>query len=286
MSPAGKAGRPGRSGEGGVDPVLTDQGSPLGGPQASSSDCSVRPDVLHPLGQYLGRPVEHGEHTSPSGRAALGRLAPPDLAHPDRRRTPGRSGLELKSLVSSIADLPPAESPPIGDLQHGGVPEGRRPALLGPGTDGVHIIVGRVEEGLELHPGQRPAPGATFVLGGVGGQVLRATDLARSGAELGGARERRAIGRIAQEVAERTDSELMLRMVEWARCSTTRNSPTHASRCPGSHSHGQVWACTRNRRTNRSRASMVTSLRLRASCWFTPPLQHRLEHVVGGDGVG
>src|SRR5664280_1577372 len=60
-------------------------------------------------------------------------------------------------------------------------------------------------------------------------------------------------------------------MVEWARWSSTRNSPTQDSKCPGSHSQGQLWACTRNRRTTRSRASMVTSLRLRANCWSRQP---------------
>src|ERR1039458_2087819 len=60
-------------------------------------------------------------------------------------------------------------------------------------------------------------------------------------------------------------------MVECARCSSTRSSPTQDSRCPGSHSQGHTWACTRNRRTTRSRASMVTSLRLRATCCSRHP---------------
>src|ERR1019366_2456112 len=116
---------------------------------------------------------------APPGRAALGRLAPPDLTDP--------IGTELRCawvgpevVGLEHADLSAPEPPPIGDLEHGGVPEGRRPALLRPGPDGLDVVVGGVEQCLELHPGQRPALGATFVLRSVGRQVLRTTDLARS----------------------------------------------------------------------------------------------------------
>jgi hypothetical protein len=83
------------------------------------------------------------------------------------------------------------------------------PALLGPGPDGHDVVVGRVEERLELDPSQRTPSGPSLVLGGVHRHVLGPTDLARDRAELGQARRCPAIGGVASEVAECADGELV-----------------------------------------------------------------------------
>ena len=111
--------------------------------------------------QHVGGPAEHGEHTASTGRSAFGRLAEAHRAHPVVAEL-GRHGIGTEVSRLEHADLSTSQSPRVGDLEHGGVAKGGRPALLGPAPDRHHVVVGRVEERLEFHPRQGttggPAP--------------------------------------------------------------------------------------------------------------------------------
>ena len=113
---------------------------------------------------------------------------------------------------------------------------------------------------------------ATLVLGGVGGQVLRTTDLARCSAELGRARERPAIGRVAHEVAERTNGELVAADGRVGPVFVDTQLTDPGLQVPGQPLPGpHPGVGPRSRRTTRSRATMVISFRRRASCWSRQP---------------
>ncbi|WP_177240150.1 hypothetical protein [Streptomyces monashensis] len=96
---------------------------------------------------------------------------------------------------------------PVGvrGLEQHRVPEVGQPALAAAGPDAFHLLVGMVEERLQLGPGESPLGGVGLVVLDVHGSVPLVHDLHRVDAEPFFAGGRPLIERVGDEVAEGSD---------------------------------------------------------------------------------
>jgi len=95
-----------------------------------------------------------GEHAAAFGQGALHGLAVADVADPVLAELVGVwVGAEVGDVEH--AGFVASQPTPVGDLEQGGVAEGGQPALAPGRTDPGDLVVGVVEEGLQLIQGER-----------------------------------------------------------------------------------------------------------------------------------
>jgi hypothetical protein len=178
----------------------------LGGPQPRRVGSPAGQHLLDPLGDHLGGPVHHGEDAAAPGRGSVRRLAEADMTDAER---PELQSLRVRAEVAALEhqQLPASQSPAIGDLQHRGVPERRRPALGPPAPHHLRPVVGRVEQRLALLFRERPPLWLGLLVDTVHGEVGRSADLHGVGAEALQAQRVPPIGGIAHVVQEGADRE-------------------------------------------------------------------------------
>jgi hypothetical protein len=98
---------------------------------------------------------------------------------------------------------------PVGDLEQGGVAEGGQPALAPGRTDPGDLVVGVVEEGLQLIQGERALDRVALGLLDVHGGVPLVHHLDRVGAEPRFALAGPAVGGVGQVDAQQPDRFLV-----------------------------------------------------------------------------
>ena len=181
------AGQPGRRPPG-REPVIDlagrDPPAPLGQPQRRmAARLIARPHLADVLRQRLRRPRHHGGHRPPPRRAAPHRLAVPHVADAQPAELRGR---RVDREVSHVEHrrLPAAQPPPVDHLEHRRVTERGQPALARRRRRPLDVIVGGVQERLQLGPGQRAPLRPALVLGRVHGGVALVAHLDRPGADL------------------------------------------------------------------------------------------------------
>jgi hypothetical protein len=136
----------------------------------------VRVAAFKPVGDDLGRPVEHRQDAAAfRGRTPPG-LSISDLEHAvfaelARVRVPA----DVHGL--QVADLVAAQPPAIGHLEQDRVAVGRQPAFAAKRCNPVHLIIGPVNEVLKLLPGERTPSKRRFACLGVDGGVPVNRDL-------------------------------------------------------------------------------------------------------------
>ena len=259
--------------EPGVDLRRPDPPAPLGHPQCRVAVAAeLRADVLDVVGHRLHRPPHHrGDVTAPRRLAPLG-LTVADVQHPvpaELRR--GRVAAPVRDIQPR--GLGPAQPPGINDLEQGRVPVGgQRPLALrahGP----VDLVVGVIQERLQLLAGERPRFRAALIPVEVGDRVPLVADRHRVGTrpELVLAGGTPAIPAITEVLAEQPQVRLVApdRRRSQPLFGHQRLRPLLHMRRPQFHGYSLVNA--RNRRTSRSRGAIVSSRSPRAVCWARHP---------------
>jgi len=90
----------------------------------------------------------------------------------------------------------------VGGLEQGGVTEGRQPALAAGGADAGDLLIGVIEQRLELVEGERPPGRVAFGLLHMRGGVPLVADLHRMRPEPAFALGRPVVGRVGDVSAE------------------------------------------------------------------------------------
>jgi hypothetical protein len=263
--------QPGR-GPPGREPVIDlpgrDPPAPLGQPQRRVAARRItRPDLADVLRQRLGRPRHHSGHRPPPRRAAPHRLAIPDMAHPQPAQLrSGRVDREIGHVQHRR--LPAAQPPPVDHLEQRRVAERGQPPLARRCRRPLDVIISRIQERLQLGPGQRPPLRPALVLGRVHRGVALMAHLDRAGADLLLTLRDPAIPGIAHVTEEdRQRAPSYERTVECAHPPEAIQSST----CAGVHCHGQAPVNSANRRTSRTRPSTSGPNSRRAPCWRRQP---------------
>jgi hypothetical protein len=135
-----------------------------------------RPDLAQPLLDDLDGPVHDRQDAAPLGWTAPGRLA---VAHSKDADVVElwRLGIGPEVVDVQHGDLPAAQAPRVGDLEQGCVAERRQPALAAGVPRSGDLVVGLVEQPLQLRFGERPADRVAFIVAAVAGGVPGETDL-------------------------------------------------------------------------------------------------------------
>jgi hypothetical protein len=142
--------------EAGADLRRLEPPAPLSHPQRRViTETEPRADVLGVVGDRVHRPAHHQRDVPAPRRLAPLGLAATDMQHPvlpelRRRRIPAPvRDVELRHLR-------PAQPPPVDDLEHRRVPVGGQRPLPLRMHGAVHLVIGVVQEPLQLFPGERP----------------------------------------------------------------------------------------------------------------------------------
>ena len=194
------------------------------------------PYVLHVVGDRLDRPAHHrGDVTAP-GRLALLRLAVPDVEHPEPAELRGRRiPAEVRQI--QLRGLGAPQPPPVDHLEQRRVPVGGQRALPPGSGCPFHLVVGVVQEPLQLLAGERPGFGIALVVVEMSDRVPLMGDRHRMlpGAERLLARQRPAVPAIDQELAELPERALIAADRRWRQvllCSQRQRPLVHVPRRP------------------------------------------------------
>ena len=129
----------------------------LGHPQRRVSGAAEpRPDVLQ-----RSRPPPPPPSPSPRPRCGAAAAAPHRLADSGRAacrtgRTPGRPGSAASPPHPASPPLGAPQPPPVDHLEQRRVPVGSQPPFRLAAHRAVHLVIGVIQERLQLLPGQRP----------------------------------------------------------------------------------------------------------------------------------
>lgn len=189
-------------GEAGVQPLEPDPQPPLGGPQRGPVG------VPHP-GTHLGdplldddrRPQPDGQHAAALGRRALLRLP---VSHHQGAVVAELPTVRVGAEVDLVehAGLVAAQAIAVGRLEQRRVPERRQPALASLAPDAHHLLVGVVEERLQLGSSEGAVLGFALAFVGMYRRVPVVDHLDRVRPEPQQALLRPAVRRVGHEVAE------------------------------------------------------------------------------------
>ena len=124
------------------------------------------PHVTQILRQRLSGPRHHRGHRPTARRAAPHRLAVPDMAHPSAAQLRRRRARREVGHVQHRR-LAAAQPPPVDHLEQRRVAERRQPSLAPRPRRPLRLVIGGVEERLQLGPGQRPPLWPPLILRGV-----------------------------------------------------------------------------------------------------------------------
>ena len=226
--------------------------------------------MLDPVLDDLSRPAANRQHCATlRGRSGVG-LAVTDLEGAVAAELLGvRVAGEVDGL--QVADLVAAQSPAVGGLEQHRVPERRQPALPAQRADAFDLVVGAVEEDLQLLAGERALLRVLLVVLVVPGGVPLVDDLDRVGAEGVLADRVPPVAGVGEVVAEQLERVLVGPDCGASEVVLAAQVAEELVDVGGVQAHGISLQCSRNRVTSRARASMVASARLRASCWWRQP---------------
>jgi hypothetical protein len=188
--------------EPGVDLRRLDPTAPLSHPQRRMLGAAEpRPDVVHVVEHRLHRPAHHRSDVAAARWLAAFGLAIADVEHAvpaelrRRRVAPEVNDVQLRRLR-------PTQPPPIQHLEQRRVPVRRERTLaLGPDRP-LHLLIGVVEEPLQLVPGERACLRIALVVVEMRDRVPLVADRHRVGAEQLLALHRPAVAAISEILAE------------------------------------------------------------------------------------
>jgi hypothetical protein len=188
--------------EPGVDLRRLDPPAALGQPQCRMIlAAELGPDVVHVVGHRLHRPPHHRGHVASPGWLPAHRLAVAHVQHPvpaelRRRRVAAPVGhIQLGRLGA-------AKRPGVDDFEQGGVAVGSQcPLALGPNRP-VDLIVGVVQEALQLVPRERAGLRVALVVVEMSDRVPLVADRHRERAERLLALDRPPVPAVGEVLAE------------------------------------------------------------------------------------
>ena len=167
-------------------------------------------DVLHIVGDRVHRPTHHRRHVAPPGWLTAHGLAVTHVQHPEPAELRRRRVTAPVSQIQ-LGCLRPTQPPPIDDLEQGGVPIGGQSALALSLDRALDLVVGVVQELLQLLAGERSRLRIALVVVEMGDGVPLVADrhrvLARP--ELGLACGDPAVSTVAEVLAEQAQIRLV-----------------------------------------------------------------------------
>ena len=192
------------------------------------------------------------------GRRPLHRLAEPDLAHPV---VPELRRVRVRPEVGDVEHrrLGAAQPEPVGHLSSAASRNAGSQPLRPPPRTRRDLLVGVVEQRLQLIEGERPLARVGLVLLDVHRGVPLMDHLDRVGAEPRLALAGPPVGRIGRIPAERRHRRGVGPDRRPPQPRTPRSSPSHSSSICGPHCHGNASACAANARTIASRRRPSTA---------------------------
>ena len=198
-------------GEPGIDLRWLDPAAPLGHPQRRMIGAAEPgPDVLRVVGHRLDRPAHHRRDVAAPRRLPAHRLAITDMQHPVPAELRGRR------VAAPVGHIQPgclgAPQPPrVDDLEQRGVPVSGQRSLPLRSHGAVHLLIGVIQESLQLLAGKRPRLRIALVVVEVSDRVPLVADRHRVRArpELPLTGHRPAIAAVAQVLAEQPQVRLV-----------------------------------------------------------------------------
>ena len=188
--------------EAGVQPLEPDPRASLGRPEGPAGRVPhPGTHLADPFLDRVGRPVPDGQHAAALGRRPLLGLAVADQQGAVLTELPA---LRIASKVGEIqhSSLVASQAVGVRDLEQGGIPEGRQPALAALAANTQDLLVCMIEECLQLRLGEGPSFWLTLGFVGVRRGIPVVDHLDWMSTEVPQALVAPAIGWVGQEVAE------------------------------------------------------------------------------------
>ena len=270
--------------EAGVDLAGLDPPAAFGHPQGRMiGTAETGPDVLHVVGHRVDGPVHDREHVAPARRLAPGGLAVADVKHAEAGEL-GRGGVGAPVDEIEFGRLGAAQPPAVDDLEQGGVAVGGQCTLAFGGNGALHLIVGVVQEPLQLFSGERPGLGVALVIAQVRDGVPLVADGHRMGADAERllARQSPAVAGVGEVLAEEPQVDLVApdRGRGEMTFATQRQGPLLDVARPPTP---RVLVGERQEPPHQPHARLDrVSLQAAGALLGPPTAQHRLEHGVFG----
>jgi hypothetical protein len=162
--------------EAGVDLRRGDTAAAFGHPHRRMLlAAEARPNVVDVVGDRLHRPAHHRRHVAAARRLPTHRLAVAHVQHPEpaelrrRRITAPVKDIQLRRLSA-------AQPPGVDHFEQRRVPVGRQRALAFRAHRALDLLVGVVEEPLQLLTGERSRFGIALIVVQVGDRVPLVAD--------------------------------------------------------------------------------------------------------------